>query len=119
MTKKYEKTKKMKTTKEVAIDFFRVILSVMAKNSSKSYALIVLKNIQKTLIKDFKFFKLVKVSDSTIKVDDMINSIDTKSIRALFIKVIDILGPNLLKLVIKERLDSEDIKYLNRIGVRF
>ena len=49
----------------------------------------------------------------------MINSIDTKSIRVLFIKVIDILGPNLLKMVIRERLDSEDIKYLNRIGVRF
>ena len=57
----------MKTTKEVTIDFFRVILSVMAKNSSKSYALIVLKNIQKQLIREFSFFKLVKVSDSSIK----------------------------------------------------
>ena len=108
----------MKTTKEVTRDFFKVVLSVIAKNSSKGYAIVVLKNIQKLLIKDFKFFKLINVSSSSIKVDDMINSIDTKSIRTLLIKVIDILGPNLLKMVLKERLDSEDIKYLNRMGVR-
>ena len=109
----------MKTTKEVTIDFFKVILIVISRNSSKSYGLVVLKNIQKMLLKDFPFFKLIKISDSTVKVDSMINFIDTKKISTLFIRIINILGPNLLKLFIRERLDIEDLKYLNKIGVKF
>ena len=109
----------MKTTKDVTVSFFKVVLEVIARNSSKSYGMVVLKNIQKKLIKEFPFLNLIKIKDSTIKVDGMINSIDTKNIKALFVCIIEIIGPNLLKLLIKEKLDMEDLRYLNRIGVRF
>ena len=71
-----------------------------------------------TKIKEFPFFKLIKINGSTVKVDGMINSIDTKKIKALFVTIIEITGPNLLKLLIKEKLGTEDLNYLNGIGIR-
>ena len=109
----------MKTTKDVTVSFFRVVLEVISINSSRNYGMVVLRNIQKRLIKRFPFFKLIKISGSTVKVDGMINSVDTKKIKALFVSIIEIIGPNLLKLLIKEKLDIEDLKFLNKIGVRF
>lgn len=109
----------MKTTKEVTTDFLNVILEVISRNSSKNYGLVALKRIQKTLSREFPFFRLVKIDDNKIKVESIINSVDTKKIRLLFVRTIEMLGPNLLKLLIKERLDAEDIKYLNKIGVKF
>lgn len=108
----------MKTSQEVIKDFFNSILVVIAKNSSESYGLVIFKNMKNRLIKDFPFLNFMKISNSTIKIDSKINSVDTAKIREFFNRVMDILGPNILKLLIKERLDSEDIKYLNKIGVR-
>ena len=109
----------MKTTKDVTVSFFKVVLEVISVNSSRSYGLVVLKNIQKRLVRDFPFFKLIKIGTSTVKVDIMINSVSTKKIKSLFISIIDMIGPGLLKILMKEKLDIEDLKYLNRIGVRF
>jgi len=108
----------MKTTQEVVKDFFKSILVVITKNSSKSYGLVVFKNMKNRLIKDFSFLNLIKISNSTINIDSKINSVGTSKIRELFNKVMDIIGPDILKLLIKERLDSEDLIYLNKIGVR-
>ena len=107
-----------KTTKEVTMKFFRVIFEVLSKNSSKKYAFVALKNMQKRLAKEFKFFKLIKIGGGKIVVHDAINSIGARNIKNLFIKIIDLLGPDFLKLLIREKMDSEDIKFLNRIGVR-
>lgn len=109
---------KMKTTQEVVQDFFNSILEVIAKNSSKSYGLVVFKNMKNDLVKNFTFLKYMKISNSTIKIDSKINSVYASKIKNLFNTVMNILGPNILKLLIKERMDPEDIEYLNRIGVR-
>lgn len=108
----------MKTTQEVVKDFLNSILVVIAKNSSKSYGLVIFQHMKKRLIKDFSFLNLIKISNSTIKIDSKVNFVDTAEIRDLFNKIMDILGPDILKLLIKERLDSEDLRYLNKIGVR-
>ena len=109
----------MKTIQEVTKDFFNTLLFVIAKNSSKSYGLVALRNIKKSLNNEFPFVELIKISDSTIKIDRMMNSIDSKKIKRLFTKTINILGPNFLKLIMRDKLDEEDIKYLNKIGVKF
>ena len=71
----------MKTTKDVTVSFFKVVLEVIARNSSKSYGMVVLKNIQKKLIKEFPFLNLIKIK----------NSVDTKNIKALFVLKSDII----------------------------
>ncbi len=109
----------MKTAKDVTVSFFKVVLEVTSINSSRSYGLVVLKSIQKRLIRDFPFFNLINIDERAVKVDGMINSIHTKKIKDLFISIIEIIGPSLLNRLIKEKLDIEDLRYLNRIGVRF
>lgn len=107
-----------KTNQDLTKDFFNVVLDVIARSSSKSYGLIVLKNLKKTLTGDFPFFKFIKIN-ATVKIDNMVNSIDGKRVGKLFIRIIGMLGPDLSKSLVKEELDSGGIKYLNKIGVRF
>ena len=109
----------MKTPQDVIKDFFQSILSVISKNSSKSYGLIILKDIKKKFTNDFPILRNIKITDITIKVDKSIKLSDTKEIVELFNKIIDSLGPDLLKLFIRQQLDREDISYLERIGVKF
>ena len=73
----------MKTSQEVIKDFFNSILVVIAKNSSKSYGLVIFKNMKNRLVKDFPFLNFMKISNSTIKIDSKINSVDTAEIREL------------------------------------
>lgn len=109
----------MKTTQDVVKDFLKSILVVIIKNSSKNYGLVIFQNMKKRLISDFPFLSLIKITDNTVKIDSRINTIDTKEIKKIFIEIMNIIGPDILKLLIKEQLDSEDMKYLNQIGVRF
>ena len=109
----------MKTLQDVTKDFFKSILVVISKNSSKSYGILVLNNLRKRIINDFPIFNLIEFKNSHIEIDTKIKSADTRDISKLFNKIIDTLGPDILKLFIKEYLDSSDIKYLNKIGVRF
>lgn len=108
----------MKTTQDVIKDFYKSILVVITRNSSKNYGLIIFQHMEKKLIKDFPFLDLIKISDHNVKIDSKINNIDTKEIRKIFTKIMEILGPDILKLLIKEHLDSEDMRYLNQIGVK-
>ena len=107
-----------KTTQDVAKDFFDGILDIIVRNSSKSYGLLVLNNTKKKLAREFPFLKFIKIVDTTVKIDKAINFVDAKKFGKLFIRIIGMLGPDILQLLIKEELDPEDVKYLNKIGVR-
>ena len=109
----------MKKIQEVTKDFLKSILLVIASNSSKSYGIYILKNLKKKLINDFPVFNLIEFDNNDIQIDIKIKSADTKEVSKLFNKIIDMLGPDILKLFLKEHMDSYDIKYLNKIGVRF
>lgn len=107
-----------KTNQDLTKDFFDVVLDVISRSSSKSYGLLVLKNLKRTLSKDFPFLRFIKIN-ATVKIDNMVNSIDEKRIGKLFSRIINMLGPDLSKLLVKGELDQEGIKYLNKIGARF
>ena len=108
----------MKTAEEVMKDFFQCILEVIAKNSSKNYGLIIFKDIKKRLANDFPLLRLVEFTDSSIKIQRSTKSVEPKEMVRLFNKIIDALGPDILKLFIKQQLDSEDLEYLKKIGVK-
>ena len=109
----------MKKTQEATKDFLNSIMAVIAKNSSKNYGMLVFKNMKNRLAKDFPFLSFIKVGDKDIEIDSRINSINIHKIRELFNRIIGILGPNILKLLIRDQLDYEDLKYMGKIGVRF
>ena len=108
----------MKATQEVLNDFFGSILDVIARNSSKKYGLVIFQNMKKKLRRDFSFLNKIKIGGNEVHIDKSINNVDKKKIRALLKKIIEILGTDVLKLLVKEQLGREDIEYLNQIGVR-
>ena len=107
----------MKTTQEVARDFFNVILEVMSKNSSRNYALLAIGNIKKKYGKKFPFLKHINVTKSSVRIDSSINSVDTHEIAEIFEDLIRDLGPNILRMLLKEKLDRGDKSFLQKIGV--
>ena len=108
----------MKTARNVMQDFFKSVLLVISRNSSKSYGIVVFQSIKKKLSPKFQFLKFVNISDSTIIIDSKINSAEPKEIKKLIDRIIVLLGPDMLRIMVRENMDTEDINYLNRIGVR-
>ena len=108
----------MKTSQDVMKDFFQCVLEVISKNSSKNYGLIIFSDIKKKLAGNFPLLNLVEFTGSSITVHKSANPVNPKEMVKLFNKIIDTLGPDILKLFIKQQMDSEDIAYLKKIGVK-
>tara|TARA_Y100000310_G_C20658864_1_gene803552 strand:+ start:927 stop:1256 length:330 start_codon:yes stop_codon:yes gene_type:complete len=109
----------MKTTQQVARDFFKVIFEVLVNNSSRKYGLVVVSNIKEKFIKKYPFLKYLIVTKSSIKIEKGINSVETHEIGKAIEAIINMLGPNLLRLLLKERLDKGDKSFLHNVGVDF
>jgi hypothetical protein len=108
----------MKGNKEVLTSFFEGILNFISSNSSKSYSIVTIKNLQKSLSKDFPFVKLVRFNGK-VRIDTKIDSINPEQVGGLLNKIIEVLGPDILRMFIREKMDPEDLKYLSKIGVSF
>ncbi|MEK6808749.1 MAG: hypothetical protein AABY14_03625 [Nanoarchaeota archaeon] len=107
------------TNKNVTANFFSVIIDVLSKNTSKNYSLLVITNMKKTLSGEHRVLEYVDFQNGKVRIGDKINGVQNKKLGGLFIKIIDLLGPNLLKVMIKDELDPETVKYLEKLGVRF
>ena len=109
----------MKSKSEVFEDFLKSVLTVISKNSSQSYSIVIMNKLKEELAGEFPFLKWVELKGSTVQMDHRMDKVDTSEMGRLLNKIIDVLGPNMLRFFIKEQLDSEDIKYLNAMGVKF
>ena len=120
MIRGWRKISKMSiTNKNVTANFFSVIIDVLSKNTSKNYSLLVITNMKKTLSGEHRVLEYVDFQNGKVRIGDKINGVQNKKLGGLFIKIIDLLGPNLLKVMIKDELDPETVKYLEKLGVRF
>lgn len=106
------------TNKSLAVNFFEVMRDVLSKNTSKDYSLVVLGKLKKELLHIYPFFEYVHFKNTGVMVDNKINEVHSTKIGKLFIKMIDILGASLLKMMIAEELDTQTVSNLEKIGVR-
>ena len=103
----------------VTKNFFEVVLDIIAENTSTNYSIIAVNGIKERLSKQFKFLRNVHIKNSIIEVSDNINSVGKNELKKFFIKAINMMGPNYLKVLLSKRLDQKDLVYLEDIGIRF
>ena len=108
----------MKTSQDVITGFFRCVLGVISKNSSKNYGIIIFADIKKKLVGDFPLLNQVEFIGSSVTIRKGTKNINPKEMVDLFNKIIETLGPDILKLSIKQQMDAEDIIYLKKLGVK-
>ena len=99
--------------------FFEVVLDIIAENTSTNYSIVAMNGIKEQLSKQFKFLRNVHIRKSTIEVSGNINSVGKNELKRFFIKAINMMGPNYLKVLLSRRLDQKDLVYLENIGIRF
>ena len=107
------------TNQIVTKDFFEKIINIIAQNTSFSYSAIALNGIKEQLSNKFKFSKNISIKGRSVEVNKAIDNVGKKELRKFFTKVIDMIGPNYLKMLLAQRLDPKSLIYLENIGLRF
>ena len=75
--------------------------------------------IKEQLSNKFKFSKNISIKGRSVEVNKAIDNVGKKELRKFFTKVIDMIGPNYLKMLLAQRLDPKSLIYLENIGLRF
>lgn len=107
------------TNQIVTKDFFEKTINIIAQNTSFSYSTIALNGIKMQLSKEFNFLKDIHIKGKSVDVDKTINNIGKNELRNFFRKVIDMVGPNYLKILLAQKLNPKSLMYLENIGLRF
>ena len=107
------------TNQIVTKDFFEKTINIIAQNTSFSYSTIALNSIKGQISNKFKFSKNINIKGRSVEVNKAIDNVGKKELRKFFTKVIDMIGPNYLKMLLAQRLDPRSLIYLENIGLRF
>ena len=107
------------TNRIVTKDFFEKTINIIAQNTSFSYSAIALNGIKGQLSNKFKFSKNINIKGRTVEVNKAIDNVSKTELRKFFAKVIDMVGPNYIKMLLAQRLNPKSLIYLENIGLRF
>lgn len=107
------------TNQIVTKDFFKATMDIIAENTSFNYSALAINGIKRQLGKEFKFLKNIRIKGRSVDVDKSINSVGRNELRKFFTEVIDLIGPNYLKMLLAQKLNSKELDYLEDLGVRF
>ena len=89
------------TNRIVTKDFFEKTINIIAQNTSFSYSTIALNGIKEQVSNEFKFSKNIRINGRSVDVNKTINNVSKKELRKFFTKVINMIGPNYLKILLK------------------
>ena len=107
------------TNQIVTINFLKTTMDIIAENTSRSYSAVVIDGIKEQLKEKFKFSKSIRIKGKSVEVNKAIDNVGKKELRKFFTKVIDMIGPNYLKMLLAQKLNPKSLIYLEDLGLRF
>ena len=107
------------TNQDITKSFFKATRDIIAENTSPNYSGLAMNGLREQLCKEFKFLKNIHIKGKSVEVDESINSIGKKELKKFFMKVVNLMGPNYLKMLLAQRLNQKELLYLENIGLRF
>ena len=107
------------TNQVVTRDFFKATIDIIAENTSFSYSTLAINGIKKQLSGEFKFLENIHVKGRSVEVNESINSVGKNELKKFFTRIINLIGPNYLKLLLAQRLNPKELVYLENLGLRF
>lgn len=107
------------TNQTVTKAFFKATRDIIAENTSFHYSVLAMNGLREQLCKEFKFLKNIHIKGKSVEVDKSINYVDEKELKKFFIKIVNLMGPNYLKMLLAQRLGQKELLYLENLGLRF
>ena len=107
------------TNQYITKAFFKATRDIIAENTSPNYSGFAMNGIREQLCKEFKFLKNIHIRGKSVDVGESINSVDARELKKFFMKVINLMGPNYLKMLLAQRLNQKELLYLENLGLRF
>jgi len=107
------------TNQDVTKAFFEATGDIIAENTSSTYSKLAMNGIRQQLSKEFKFLKNIHIKGRTVDVDKSINSVGKNELKRFFAKIVNMMGPNYLKMLLSQRLSPEELQYLENLGLKF
>lgn len=107
------------TNRDVTKAFFKATQDIIAENTSSNYSAFAMNGMREQLCEEFKFLKSIHIKGKSIKVDKSINSVDGREMKKFFMKVVNLMGPNYLKMLLAQRLGQKELIYLETLGLKF
>jgi|TARA_B100001971_G_scaffold38646_1_gene33710 hypothetical protein len=107
------------TNRDVTKAFFKATRDIIAENTSPHYSTLAMNGIRTQLCKEFKFLKSIHIKGKSVEVDNSINSVGGRELKRFFIKVVNLMGPNYLKMLLAQRLGQKELFYLETLGLKF
>ena len=106
------------SNQEILTDFFESIIRIVSEGTSDSYAKLVLIDFNKRNRKDFPFVKYIHNDSKKIKVNEKINSVDSKLVSRFLNRLINSLFSELFKHLLKSKMNVKVCEELKEIGVK-
>ena len=107
------------TNQNVTKAFFEATRDIIAENTSPAYSEFAMNGVREQLSKEFKFLKNIRIKGQAIEVDRTINYIRKNELKRFFAKIVNMIGPNYLKMLLSQRLEPEELRYLENLGLEF
>ncbi len=111
--------KKELNNQKIASEFFSNLLELLAKNTSRSYSIVVLEQLRKDNMKKFPVLKEISFGEKSVSVSAKVNGVEIQGIGKVFSMFLELLGPNILGELILEKLKPNTVKYLEKFGITF
>ena len=106
------------TNQVIVQNFLRIIMDIVAENTSNKYGLLVVDEIKNKLRNKFKFSQNITISNNSIKVDKKLNYVDKKELKSFFSEIINLAGADYVRNLLAKRLSQNQINYLQYIGLK-
>jgi|SRR3989338_3390117 len=107
------------TNQLVTKDFFIATMNIIAENTSFNYSTLAINGIKEQLSEDFKFSKSIRINGKSVEVDRSINSVSKNELKKFLKKIVNLIGPNYLKILLAQRLNIRSLGYLEGLGIKF
>ena len=107
-----------RTNQIIVQDLLNAIVSIVSEDSSYGYIMMVLKKFVESHAAEFPFARHIKISLTKIKVDQEINSTDSKLIGKFLNVLVKTLFSDLFMLLVVRKLPEGLVKDLEYLGIK-
>ena len=103
---------------QILKNFFNTIIDIVSQGTSDKYASMVLMRFNKKNISDFTFIKYIDLYSKKIKINQEINSINSKLIAKYITKLVNSIFSDLFKHLLKRKMGIDLLKDFKKLGVK-
>ena len=106
------------SNQQILKKFFETIIKIVSQGTSDTYAAMVLMRFNKKNTSYFPFVKYINLYSKKIKINQEINSTNSKLVAKYITKLVDTIFSDLFKHLLKKEMSVDLLKDFRKLGVK-